>query len=575
MAFLVGKVLSPTGGSNQGANEYGTDCRVLPLVPFTLSDYMDGAQFLANCLYRCGVKIVYGVVGIPITRLALELQKLGVSFVAFRNEQAASYAASVHAFISGGQSKGILLTVAGPGFVHGLAGIMNAKMNRFPMLALVPTPQDGVTRAGSETLFQELHYESVIGDYAHMYILANEATPLELLRTIENAMETESSPSILQFSERLLSRDIADVTVISPSPRMAVVPDPLILSKILQALPQARRPLVVIGVGAAYEGAEEACRSLVEQYSLPFIAMPMAKGTISDEHSMCANAARNSALKCCDLVLVFGARSSWMLPIEELRAANEKLQVILIESHVAETLSALSTLKGLEYSPNSEWLSWLEQCKSSNCAKLREKVKAHLTTKSLLTYYSVYDIVKGYLKPQTLLVSEGSNTMDIARVMLPSYLPRRRLDAGYFATMGIGMPCAIAAAILNPTDPVLYVAGDSAFGFSMAELETAVRYKLYNITIIVMNNSGIYSGIEADEYEALWTSHLKHPISTLPPIPPTALTPGVRYDQLESMLPMGVRGFHVQTIKDLHAALAVPQGDKIKLINAVIATSPQ
>lgn len=570
MVIVAGEVPPPTGSSNQGANEHEASCRVLPLVPL---DYMDGTQFLANCLHRCGVKIVYGVVGIPITRLALELQKLGVAFVAFRNEQAASYAASAHAFISGRHSKGILLTVAGPGFVHGLAGIINANMNRWPMLALVPTPQDGFTEAGSETLFQELHYASLIGDYATIYTINSESTPMEVAQTIEKAMGAESLPSIVQFSERLLGRNLEDVATISPSLSKAAVLDPSLIDEISQALSQARCPLAVIGVGAAYEGAEGVCRSFVEQYSLPFITMPMAKGTISDEHPLCANAARTSALKGCDLLIILGARSSWMLPVEDLRAENKSLRVTLIEHCVAETLSTLCDLRERENSTNLEWLSWLEQHKGTNYTRLGEKIKAHLAAGSPLTYYSVYNVVKGYLRPHTILVSEGSNTMDIARVMLPSYLPRRRLDAGYFATMGIGMPYAIAAAILNPTDPVLYVAGDSAFGFSMAELETAIRYKLHNITIIVMNNSGIYSGIEADKYETIWASHLKHPTSTLPPIPPTALTPNIRYDQLESMLPMGVRGFYVQSIRDLHAALTAPQGDKIKLINVVIATS--
>ena len=82
----------------------------------------------------------------------------------------------------------------------------------------------------------------------------------------------------------------------------------------------------------------------------------------------------------------------------------------------------------------------------------------------------------------TYIVSEGANTMDIGRTMMMNYLPRHRLDAGTFGTMGLGLGFAIATALyvkrFDPGAKVLCVEGDSAFGFSGMELETIARYKL-------------------------------------------------------------------------------------------------
>lgn len=97
----------------------------------------------------------------------------------------------------------------------------------------------------------------------------------------------------------------------------------------------------------------------------------------------------------------------------------------------------------------------------------------------------------------------GANTMDIGRTMLHNLLPRHRLDAGTFGTMGVGPGFAIAAALFCrdrfPDKRVICVEGDSAFGFSGMEIETMFRYQL-PIVIIIVNNGGIYSGFDQETY---------------------------------------------------------------------------
>jgi 2-hydroxyacyl-CoA lyase 1 len=107
-------------------------------------------------------------------------------------------------------------------------------------------------------------------------------------------------------------------------------------------------------------------------------------------------------------------------------------------------------------------------------------------------------------------VNEGANTMDIGRTMLPNSLPRRRLDAGTFGTMGVGLGYALAAGFYcrdySKGTKVLVVQGDSAFGFSAMELETIARYKL-PITVVILNNNGISSGFTKDVQEQLTGDH--------------------------------------------------------------------
>jgi 2-hydroxyacyl-CoA lyase 1 len=100
----------------------------------SLSKRIKGSTIIAKALRHIGVQYIFGVIGIPVTAIACEAQKEGIRYIGFRNEQAAGYAASAVGFITGRPA--VLLTVSGPGLVHGLAGLANATVNGWPMLML-------------------------------------------------------------------------------------------------------------------------------------------------------------------------------------------------------------------------------------------------------------------------------------------------------------------------------------------------------------------------------------------------------------------------------------------------------
>lgn len=126
-----------------------------------------------------------------------------------------------------------------------------------------------------------------------------------------------------------------------------------------------------------------------------------------------------------------------------------------------------------------------------------------------LNYYAVFYHLQKVLPSDCIIVSEGANTMDIGRSMLLNILPRHRLDAGTFGTMGVGPGMAIAAAMwcktYAPNKKVVCVEGDSAFGFSGMEIETMFRYQL-PIVIVIVNNNGIYAGFDKGTFMEIQSS---------------------------------------------------------------------
>lgn len=167
--------------------------------------------------------------------------------------------------------------------------------------------------------------------------------------------------------------------------------------------------------------------------------------------------------------------------------------------HLFEQMNAIN----YRFSSNSDW--WQEL--SAKCRKNRETVhQMAMNTSTPLNYYAVFHHLRELIPSDAIIVSEGANTMDIGRSMLLNRLPRHRLDAGTFGTMGVGPGFAIAAALFCrdrcPGKRVVCVEGDSAFGFSGMEIETMVRYKL-PVTIVIVNNNGIYGGFDQDAYDGI------------------------------------------------------------------------
>jgi 2-hydroxyacyl-CoA lyase 1 len=152
-------------------------------------------------------------------------------------------------------------------------------------------------------------------------------------------------------------------------------------------------------------------------------------------------------------------------------------------------------------------------------------------------YYRVLREIRDALPRDAIVVNEGSNTMDIGRQVLPNYLPRHRLDAGSFGTMGLGLPYAIAAQAVHPEKRVVAVEGDSAFGFSGMEVEVACRYNM-PITFVVINNNGIGGGPSDLNPEA---------------VPPTAYIPRARYEKV--IEGFGGLGFYCERPEEVRPAL--------------------
>jgi oxalyl-CoA decarboxylase len=535
----------------------------------------DGFHLVIDALKLNGVETIYHVPGIPVTDLGRMAQAEGIRVISFRHEQNAGNAAAIAGYLT--QKPGICLTVSAPGFLNGLTALANATTNCFPMILI---------SGSSEREIVDLQQ----GDYEEMDQLAI-AKPLckaafrvlhaadigiAVARAIRAAVSGRPGGVYLDLPAKLFSQ-VMDaekgaqslVKVIDAAP--AQIPAPSAIKRALDVLASAKRPLVILGKGAAYAQVDDTIRDFIEKSGVPFLQMSMAKGLLPDTHAQSAGAARSTVLKEADVVMLIGARLNWLLShgkgktwgdapkkfiqIDiEPKEMDSNIEIVApVVGDIGSCVSALLAGMGSNWTkPAADWMNTVAAKRDENIAKMAPRL---MNNKSPMDFHGALGALRTVVKerPDMILINEGANTLDLARGIIDMYQPRKRLDVGTWGVMGIGMGYAIAAAI-ETGKPVLAVEGDSAFGFSGMEVETICRYNL-PVCIVIFNNSGIYRGTDVN-------SNGSDPATTV-------FVRDSRYDKMmEAFGGVGVNATNPDEL--LRAVNTAIESGKPTLINAVI-----
>jgi oxalyl-CoA decarboxylase len=487
----------------------------------------DGFQLVIDALKLNGLDTIFGLPGIPITDLTRRLQAGGIRVISFRHEQNAGYAASIAGFMTG--KPGICLTVSAPGFMNGLTALANATTNCFPMILVSGSSEREIVDL-QQGDYEEMDQLAIARPHAKaaFRVLHAEDIGVGVARAIRAAVSGRPGGVYLDLPAKLFPQTMdaeagrkSLIEVVDPAPRQIPAPDAV--KRALDLLKSAKRPLIILGKGAAYAQADADIRALVEKTGIPYLPMAMAKGLLPDTHEQSASAARSYVLPEADVVMVIGARLNWLLSHGKGKTwggatakewgGQKFIQVDIspqeadsnvridapvvgdIGSCVAAMLGAISATAGSWPKPPAEWLDAITERKTKNVAKMGESLAKNPTP---MNYHSALNVVRDIVKanPDAILVNEGANALDFTRSIVDMYKPRKRLDVGTWGVMGIGMGFSVAAAVVSG-EQVIAIEGDSAFGFSGMECETICRYDL-PVCVVIMNNNGVYRGDEVN-----------------------------------------------------------------------------
>ena len=542
----------------------------------------DGFHLIIDALKLNGIDTIFGLPGIPITDFARKAQAEGMRVISFRHEQNAGNAAAIAGFMT--QKPGICLTVSAPGFLNGLTALTNATTNCFPMILISGSSEREIVDL-QQGDYEEMDQLAIAKPLckAAFRVLHAEDIGVGIARAIRAAVSGRPGGVYLDLPAKLFAQSMDAVEgrkslikVVDPAPQQ--IPGGDAVKRAVDLLRGAKKPLIVLGKGAAYVQADASIRSFIEKTGIPYLPMSMAKGLLPDTHELCASAARSFVLPEADVVMLIGARLNWLLSHGKGKTWGGKgskawggqrfIQVdispqeadsnVAIEAplvgDIGSCVSALLAGIGSNWArPAADWTGAIAERKEKNIAKMAETLAKDPVP---MNFHSALNVVRDIIKanPDAILVNEGANALDFTRSIVDMYKPRKRLDVGTWGIMGIGMGFSVAAAVVSG-QPVIAIEGDSAFGFSGMEVETICRYHL-PVCVVVFNNNGVYRGTDVNPAGGT-------------DVAPTVFVKGARYDKL--MEAFGGVGVHATTPAELRTAMEeAVRSKKPTLINAVI-----
>src|SRR3979490_2673602 len=241
----------------------------------------DGFHLVIDALKLNDIKTIYGVPGIPITDFGRMAQAEGIRVISFRHEQNAGNAAAIAGFLT--QKPGICLTVSAPGFLNGLTALANATTNCFPMILISGSSEREIVDL-QQGDYEEMDQPAIAKPLCKAAYRINKAEDIGIgiARAIRAAVSGRPGGVYLDLPAQLLGQSLdaahgkkSLVRVVDPVPRQIPAPDAG--RRALDLLKGAKRPLILLGKGAAYAQADDAIRALVEKTGIPYLPMSRAE----------------------------------------------------------------------------------------------------------------------------------------------------------------------------------------------------------------------------------------------------------------------------------------------------------
>jgi acetolactate synthase-1/2/3 large subunit len=458
---------------------------------------MTAAELLVKCLENEGVEYIFGVPGEENIDVMDALLDSPIKFVTTRHEQGAAFMADVYGRLTG--RAGVCLATLGPGATNLITGVADANMDRAPLVAIAG--QGATTRLHKES-HQILDLVSMfqpITKYATQ-VLTPDIVP-EIVRKAFKVAQTEKPGCcFIDFPENIAEMKVAGKPIEVQAAYNPMAPDHKI-EEAARLINQAKFPVVLAGNGVIRQGATESLRSFVDLLRLPVANTFMAKGVVpfSDELFLgtIGLKARDIpwfAFDKADCVICVGYDMVEYHP--DMWNPNAEKVIIHVDAQPAEVDACYKVATGL--------LGDIGQ--SLRGIALRTKPRAEnpfkAIRKAVIDDRAQYAEDQGFpVKPQKILwdlrqalgqsdivISDvGAHKMWTSR-MYKAEQPNTCIISNGFASMGIGVPGALAAKLAYPERKVVTVTGDAGFMMNSQEIETALRMKT-PFVILIWNDS--------------------------------------------------------------------------------------
>ena len=459
-----------------------------------------GSDLLVAALENEGVERIFGLPGEENLAVVESLRRSKIELVLTRHEQAASFMAATQGRLTG--SPGVCLSTLGPGALNFTTGAAYAYLGAMPMIMI--TGQKAIKTA-RQARFQLVDIVGSMRPITKMtrQIVSADAIPAMVRDAFRVATEERPGPVHLELPEDIAAES-ATATLITPHPIARPVASAAAVKSAADMILAAKRPLIMIGAAGNRPRLVEALSSFVHRTQIPFFNTQMGKGAVTGNSELYLGTAALSerdyihdAIERADLIIAIGHDTVEKPPFLMGGGAGPKVIYIGYVSATVEqvfhpdaevigdigtTVTALADALHQRVKAVPEFM------------KLRDEIRAHLGERAeddrfpVIPQRLVHDVRKVVPEDSIVCLDNGMYKIWFARNYRTTVANTLLLDNA-LATMGAGLPSAIAAKCINPNKRVLAVCGDGGFMMNSQELETAVRLKLDLVVLIIEDSA--------------------------------------------------------------------------------------
>jgi 5-guanidino-2-oxopentanoate decarboxylase len=491
----------------------------------TATEPRNVAAALIDLLADYGVDTVFGIPGVHTLEFYRHLSNSALTHVVTRHEQGAAFMADGYARASG--KPGVALVISGPGVTNTATALGQAYADSIPLLLISTVNRLDSLGKGWGLLHELTDQDAVTRPLTSFSATAHsvDEVPELLARAFTQFKSGRARPVHISIPLDLLDAPVTEPWRVASEPALPTL-DTTLLDNIVIELKQARNPLILIGGGAV--AAAASLLAIAEQLQAPVISTSNGKGVIPDSHPLHLAGSLNKPevhdlIENADRVLVVGSELAESGNcVKTMSLENKLLRIDIDPAKLDDKYPALvainaDALQSCDYLNTKLAGPKLEvQDGTETVARIREAINNNLTA-SERRHLRVLQTLRTAIPEDSLIMADATQLVYSGMNGMPVASPRLWHYPAGFLTLGSALPCAIGAQLALPGRPVVVIAGDGGFLFTVQELLTAAEQRL-PLVIILWNNSSlkqIKDDMQAGRMQTLAVDNLNPEFSAL------------------------------------------------------------
>lgn len=458
------------------------------------------ADVVVQCLENEGVEYVFGIPGEENLDLLESLRRSHIKLVLTRHEQSAGFMAATYGRLTG--KTGVSLSTLGPGATNLVTAGAYASLGGMPMLMITGQKPIKKSKQGRFQILDVVGMMQPLTKYTHQLASADNI-PSRVREAFRLAEEEKPGAVHLELPEDIAAEQ-TDSLPIAPSLSRRPLPECKAIRAAVDKLQAAHSPILVIGAGANRKMTAKVLSQLIDKTGIPFVTTQMGKGVVDERHPrFLGNAALSSgdfvhrALEAADLIVNIGHDVIEKPPFFMVRGGTEVIHVNFRSAEVDPVYFPQIEVVG--DIANAVWqigeaLTDTTHWDFTRLLAIREANEAQVAEGADDDRFPVYpqrlvaDVRRALPSDGIVALDNGIYKIWFAR-NYKAHMPNTVLLDNALATMGAGLPSAMAARLVHPDRPIVAVCGDGGFMMNSQELETCVRLKM-NLTVIILRDDG-------------------------------------------------------------------------------------